>query len=802
MTYHFIGIGGIGMSGLAHILLEREATVSGSDLSSSSIIRDLVKRGATCFTGHHPAHLPKDGTIVFSSGIGKKNPELVAAIERGHRAIHRSELLADLTKGYRSLAVTGTHGKTTVAALLSYVLFFAKKDPTFAIGGLIDLENYPALNGKQGKGEDFVLEADESDGSFLNYSPFGAIVTSIESEHLDYFQTEGRMRKAFAKFASQVKSQDHFFYYGDDLAVGKTLGGKGISYGFNEVNDLVITSFRQEGWVLRFSLVWKGKKYHDIELKAIGKHNVLNGAAAFGFLLQMGIDENTIRGAFASFCGVHRRAQIVGEVHDLLFIDDYAHHPTEIKTTLCALKIALYPRRLVVIHEPHRFTRLQSHLEGFSTSFEDADLIMIPDLYRAGEEPILGVDSHLLIRTIYKQTGKRAIYLPNKGRMELLWEHIRSDDAIITMGAGSITHLHAEMIPYFYKRGVAKLKVGLFFGGPSVEHEISCQTAACVESELDRHKYEPLLFKIEKSTGWTFSKKMIDQIMDCDILFPLFHGPMGEDGTVQGFFELLKKPYVGPNFRACSLCMDKVLAKKLCAIEGVLTLPFISLERERWRDKIKESRGLSFPLFVKPAHLGSSVGVRRVENEIELEIAVAEAFRFDTTLLIEEGLTSPRELEFAILGNRDHEPIIPFPGELKTFGAIYDYEKKYGENPIGVELYPFLTEEQKNNGFLLANKVYCALGCDGMARVDFFLDSKGDFWFNEINPIPGFTPNSMYPKIWEREGVSIQALLSRLIAFGLKRCGTVSSQMDQQIVKMASKKNRKSSGSHVTSSSV
>jgi len=338
---------------------------------------------------------------------------------------------------------------------------------------------------------------------------------------------------------------------------------------------------------------------------------------------------------------------------------------------------------------------------------------------------------------------------------------------------------------------VNKYKLGLVFGGQSAEHEISLLSAENVASSLNPDLYDLVYLYIDKQGKWTkfsqfpeaemlrktesnhfsISAEVLEIMQECDIVFPVLHGPCGEDGTIQGLFELINLPYAGCNYRSSAISMDKVLSKRLVGESGVRTAAFVAVKHYEWtKQKLEVCRKvyetLTFPVFVKAAHLGSSVGVYKVENPEELDQAVTAVFSVDNELLVEEAIVG-RELEFALIGNEDAKALPP--GEVLTTGAFYDYEKKYGAGGFKTVHSVDLPDEEIKKGMRLAETCYRAIGCDGMARVDFFYTPEGGFCFNEINPIPGFTSISLYPKLFEYHGVSFNELLDRLIILGLNR---------------------------------
>lgn len=438
--YHFIGIGGIGMSGLARILVGRGYAVSGSDINRNYVTEALEKSGIKVFDEQNALNISSDMLVIYSSDIKKDNPEYAAAIKKGCQLFHRSDLLAQLMTDSHSLAIAGTHGKTTTTSLLTTVLIETGRDPTFVVGGIIAPYQ---TNAREGKGNYFVAEADESDGTFTKYHPWGAIVTNIDGDHLNYFKTWEALVASFQQFASHIKSNNQFFWCGDDENLVK-LNFLGISYGFNENNELLITNFRQNGWKISYDCHYKDHHYLNIEVPLAGKHNALNSAAVFGLCLELGMPEEEIRKGLAAFKGVARRCEKKIEYNQVLFLDDYAHHPTEINATLRAVKSAIGIKRLIAVFQPHRYSRLQYCLNLFGNVFNDADEVIVTDIYSAGESPIPGITSKAIIESIAKE-HLSCRYYPRDELAAKLICFVQPGDVVITLGAGDITKLSIEI---------------------------------------------------------------------------------------------------------------------------------------------------------------------------------------------------------------------------------------------------------------------------------------------------------------------------------------------------------------------
>jgi UDP-N-acetylmuramate--alanine ligase len=440
---HFIGIGGIGMSALAHVLLERGASVSGSDLRASPVTQALEKKGAQIAYGHLAETIRPGMRIVYSTDVPAANPEYRRAKELGLEIMHRSQLLGDLMKGdLRPLLVTGTHGKTTTSSLLAHVLVACGRNPGYAIGGTV---TSLGKNGSHGNGVEFVAEADESDGSFLNYTGYGAIITNIDHDHMAHWKTEENLIEGFFTFASRILSKDHLIWCADDPHLS-SLKLPGVSYGFSKEADFQITSFEQQVWTTSFDCSFEGKNFKNVIVPLLGRHNVLNAAAVFALCLRLGLTEEAIRSAFASFQGIGRRVEKKGEWQGIPIYDDYGHHPTEIIATVKGIKAAIGKRRLVLAFQPHRYTRTRDCFGDYADAFHEADLLVLTEIYSAGESPIEGITSEGLMENIQAKRRLPSHFSTRATLADAVRQLLRPDDVLLTMGAGDITKLGVELI--------------------------------------------------------------------------------------------------------------------------------------------------------------------------------------------------------------------------------------------------------------------------------------------------------------------------------------------------------------------
>jgi UDP-N-acetylmuramate--alanine ligase len=434
--YHFIGIGGIGMSGLATILLEKgNVTVSGSDLNKKGLSEKLSSLGATVFQGHAVANLPENAIVIVSSEIPPHNPELQEAVRRGCPILHRSDLLVKLMKGYEPLVVTGTHGKTTVTSLLAHVFFEAKEDPSFSVGGVVP--NF-GTNARYGSGRFFIAEADESDGTFLKYPYRGAIVTNIDSDHLAHHGTMERLEQQFAEFFQRSTSPSTCFFCGDDQRLQR-LHPEGTSYGFSPTNTLSIHNFRASEEGITYDIEFSGKKYLDIKIPLFGRHNALNSSAVFGLGIALNLPEEAIRSAFKTFRGVKRRLDKKAAGSFCTIFDDYGHHPTEISETIKALRSFIGKKRLVVVFQPHRPSRMKYTIHELPGAFQQADMVIVTDLYLSNEGDSKEVNSQMIFEKVKNSHDVPTYFCGREGLVKDVFSKLLKDDVVIFFGAGDIT---------------------------------------------------------------------------------------------------------------------------------------------------------------------------------------------------------------------------------------------------------------------------------------------------------------------------------------------------------------------------
>jgi UDP-N-acetylmuramate--alanine ligase len=442
-TVHMIGIGGAGMSGIARLLLARGCAVTGSDLKQSRNVDVLREAGATIFIGHRPEQIVGTEAVVVSTAIPPINVEWEAARRAGIPVFTRAQVLAALMTGRRSVAVAGTHGKTTTTSMIFVMLTRVGRSPTFVIGG--DL-NESGSGAGHGLGDVFVAEADESDGSFLLLAPEIAVITNVEEDHLDFYTGRAQIESAFAAFAGSAGTVVACW---DDDGVRRSLAGcpgPVVRYGEGRDLDVTVRNIEVKRRDSRATVAIGGRSV-PVTLSVPGRHNLVNAAAAIAVADLLGIEPEEAAAALGTFTGVRRRFEPRGEAGGATFVDDYAHHPTEIVATLHAAR-AGSPRRVVAVFQPHRYTRTEAMWRALGESLGGADLVVLTDVYSAGEPPIPGVTGKLLAEALAESApGKRVVYLPRRSDVApFLAREVREGDLVLTMGAGDITATGEEVI--------------------------------------------------------------------------------------------------------------------------------------------------------------------------------------------------------------------------------------------------------------------------------------------------------------------------------------------------------------------
>ena len=444
---HFVGIGGIGMSGIAEVLLNLGYKVSGSDLRASDTTERLVGLGAEIGIGHQAENLRNVDVVVISSAVSDDNSEVVEAKRLHVPVIPRAELLAELMRMKYGIAIAGTHGKTTTTSMAASVLGHAGIDPTIVIGGKL---NAIGTNARLGQGKFLVAEADESDGSFLVLSPTIAVVTNIDADHLDHYSGIDEIKATFVEFINKVPFYGLAVLCLDDPNIRDILPlvkKRYLTYGLSAQADIRATHVRHDGFTSSFVAHYKGYRLGEVTFPMPGAHNVLNAMACIAVALELDIPFAAIQEGFARFGGVGRRFQVKGELNGIMVVDDYGHHPAEIKATLAAARQGWPERRIVVAFQPHRYTRTHELFAEFVTAFHDADVVILTDVYPAGEKPIEGATAERLSKELRRHGQKDVTWIADRQKIpEHLSGIVHEGDIVITLGAGNIWQQGAALV--------------------------------------------------------------------------------------------------------------------------------------------------------------------------------------------------------------------------------------------------------------------------------------------------------------------------------------------------------------------
>ena len=444
---HFVGIGGAGMCGIAEVLLNQGYEIAGSDMKESKNTQRLKELGVDIFIGHDAVHIETADVLVVSTAIDTSNPEVSAALSRRLPIVRRAQMLAELMRYRHGIAVAGTHGKTTTTSLIASILGEAGFDPTYVIGGLL---NSAGTNAKLGSSRYFVAEADESDASFLHLWPMVSIVTNIDADHMETYGGDFEiLKRTFIDFLHNLPFYGLAVVCGDDPIVTELLpqiARPTVTYGFNEGNDVRAVDIEQDGLQTRFTALREGRDPLHVTLNLPGLHNVLNSLAAIAVATDEGVDDAAIVKALDDFEGVGRRFQRLGDMHGVQLVDDYGHHPREVAATIAAARQAYPNRRLVMLFQPHRYTRTRDCFEDFVHVLSSVDVLLLLDVYSAGEKPISGADSRSLARSVRNRGLVDPVFVEASDELaSILPSILKAGDVLLTQGAGTVGSIAVEL---------------------------------------------------------------------------------------------------------------------------------------------------------------------------------------------------------------------------------------------------------------------------------------------------------------------------------------------------------------------
>ena len=759
---HFVGIGGAGMSPLARILLDMGFKVSGSDRADSPTLKMLSGHGAEIFIGHDEKNIHSDiDAVVISSAIPQDNVEIAAAKKFNMNILHRSDINAELLNSKKGIAVAGAHGKTTTTSMIGFVLFNSNVDPTIIIGGeSADLGTSAIL----GKGDWLVSEADESDGSFVKLKPMISVVTNVEDDHLDHYGTVENIRKAFKTFVENTNKKKGVVvlcFDNENLRnLAEKINHKVISYAIDNDADYMAKNIEKTADGLDFDVVknfdGETKQLGRVNLKIHGHHNVLNALATIAVCIEVGVDFDDVVKGLSQFHGAKRRFQTKGHVKNVTIVDDYAHHPTEIAATLKAAR-ETNPKRLICVFQPHRYSRTKLLLKEFGTAFTDADLLVLTDIYSAGEEKIEGIDGESILKEVLA-TNKAISYIPEREKIaEYLLDNVITGDLVITMGAGDIYKTGEELIELLKKQR-QRSKIVVVMGGTSTEAEVSRRTGTAIFNALKSKNYNVETMELNPKT---FAADILNS--NCGIVFNAVHGLYGEDGQIQGTLDMLGIKYTGSGVLASATTMDKVATKRMFAFANINTPKFevyrIADKDETLAEKVLNEFGL--PVVIKAANQGSSIGVEIVEKAEDISPAIENSFKYGDEILVEEFIKG-RELTVAVFGNEDVAQALPVI-EITTTTGRYDYETKYKKGASTHICPAEISAELTKKVQALAVSAFKICKCAGVARVDVMLSEENIPYAIEVNSVPGMTETSLVPDAARAAGIEFPELCEKIL---------------------------------------
>lgn len=790
-SFYLVGIGGASMSALAKMLLARGLTVSGSDSTASPVTAELMSEGISIRIGHDGEGVKKGDAIILTDAIDlNTSPEVARARELGCPLFRRSQLLGWLLQGRRVIAVTGTHGKTTTTGLVSFALIEAGFDPLCIEGA-----NLPQWGGpvRYGEGEWAVIEACEAYDSLRDFDPEIVVLTNLELDHEDFY-TGGweQLKETMLRFANRAKT---LVYCAEDegaseLAEEATV--RAVPYTVDSIGSAL-----------------EGSGVLIATPRVRGRINLLNSAGALLAAIEAGADRvGAIRG-LTQFEGAERRLQrVLGDpahfdgLEQLLaakhvpsyfcrVFDDYAHHPTEIEASIRALTEHELPwrldpdaigrlheeagrpapslGRLIVVFQPHLYSRTAAHLDDFAKALSLADHVVLTDIYPAREDPIPGVSSARIAEKITKQVT----YVPSRHLLpRAVLEIVKEGDVVVGMGAGNISEFAPAFVEELKRAGLGsdqhrntpapngRLRIAVVYGGDSAEREVSLLSGRCVQDALRAKGHDAYLVDVSELLLSTGDLGQFVGPRRPDLAFLAVHGTNAEDGAIQGLFELLHIPYTGSKIQSSAIAMDKQRTKEILAAHG-LPVP---------RGQKVEGRGLHTdpllvpPLVVKPNEQGSTVGVSFVFKIEDLEQAIDKALQYDDTVLVEE-LIEGTEISVPVLGDRALPPV-----EIVPVGGTYDFESKYTPGATE-EICPARLDPdvfQKAQEYALA--AHRALGCEGATRTDMIVRNR-DCVILEVNTLPGMTGTSLLPNSAKAAGVSFEELCDWIVRDALRKHG-------------------------------
>jgi UDP-N-acetylmuramate--L-alanine ligase len=758
VRFFLVGIGGAGMSGLARMLKVRGHAVSGTDSTQSGETDRLWRLGIQVHIGHTGEAIQVGDAVVLSDAIDlNTSPEVARARELGLPLVRRSQLLGWLLRGYKVLAVTGTHGKTTTTAMLGEGLIAAGLDPLVVVGASI-----PAWGGpiREGKGQYAVVEACEAYDSFHDLDPFVVVLTNLELDHVDFHGTYACLRSSVVRFVQRVPPDGWLVFCSEDRGaaeVAELSDVRAIPYGASrEWQTQIVNKIGGLGTELP-----DFPETSDIALP--GRHNLLNAAGALTAAAVVRADLEKVEQALRDFHGAERRLQVLQEGR-VTVVDDYAHHPSEITASLTALRERYFSgpghHRLIVVFQPHLYSRTAPMIAEFAESLSLADEVILTDIYPAREPPMPGVSSARIAELLTKPVR----YVPSRHLLPRLVAEVAEDgDVVVGMGAGNIAEFAPKFITELERieslwEGRRPLHVAVIYGGESAEREVSLHSGLAVAEALKSLHYRVTLLDLTEALLSGQGAGLFVGSDRPDLAFLAVHGTGAEDGAIQGLLEMLHIPYTGSGIQSSAICMDKATTKAVLEREGIRTPRGVLLNSP------DDPLDIPLPVIVKPNAQGSTVGLSFVESPSDLCAAVRNAFQYDTTVLIEEWVKG-MEISIPVIDGDALEPV-----EIVPDSGRYDFASKYLPEATNEIIPAHLPAETLSRARALASRCFFVLRCRGAVRVDAMV--RGDeILVLEVNTLPGMTKTSLLPNSAAASGITFPALCDRLVKSALSSYG-------------------------------
>lgn len=753
--FFLVGIGGAGMSALARMLNHRGFEVTGSDSTASTETDRLTDEGIYVRIGHSPLGIEPGMALILSDAIDlSQSPELAHAKELDIPIVRRSQALAWVLRDRKVIAVTGTHGKTTTTGMIGAGLQAAGMDPLIVVGASVPQFKGPVV---EGNGPWAVVEACEAYDSFHDLEPSIVVLTNLELDHVDFHGSYENLRDSVVRFVDKLPADGWLVYCTEDRGaseVAELCSVRAMPYGLSE------------GWMRQsFNIMQKEMPSDrqappiEEELALPGGHNKLNAAGAVMAVMLTGADPNAAAEGIAKFGGAERRLQFL-RTEPIAVVDDYAHHPTEIQASLYALRQRFGDRRLIVVYQPHLYSRTAPLIKEFADALSVADEVVLTDIYPAREDPIPGVSSARIAELV----SVPCHYIPNRYLLPREVAKVsKPDDVIVGMGAGNIAEFAPALLDELKRKDhiakAEKLRVTVIYGGESAEREVSILSGREVYEALKRKGHDTRLVDVSDLLLKTGDLTQFAGMNRPDVAFLAVHGTHAEDGALQGLFQLLHIPYTGSGIQSSAIAMDKALTKQVLTEHGIRVPCGVLVT------KGQEVR-LQAPLVVKPNAQGSTIGLTFVDNLSDLEAAIDRALQYDTHALVEELIVG-MEVSVPVLGDKALPPV-----EIAPKDGVYDFGNKYTpgatEEIVPARLRPQVIEKLKE----IALKAHRALGCQGATRTDMMIrDPEGvaEAIVLEVNTLPGLTSTSLLPNSARAAGIEFDQLVQWLLEDALAR---------------------------------